>query len=160
MKVGIGYDIHRTCEYGEGYILGGVHVPTRRGLVGHSDADVLTHAIINSILGALCLGDIGRHFPPSDPAYKGISSLELLRRTAEMMRQQGYRVSNLDSNLIIQSPKIAPYITEMRQNLAAVLACTADSVSIKANTSEWLDAVGSNNGVAAQAVVVLVNENT
>lgn len=156
MRIGIGYDVHRTCEKEGKLILGGVHIPYKKGLVGHSDADVLVHAIMDSILGAMCLGDIGRHFPPSDPAYKGISSIELLKKTAEIMAQQGYTVGNIDSNIIAQQPKMAPYIGQMRENIAQALGCHADAISVKATTEEWLGFTGMGTGISAQAVCILI----
>lgn len=155
MRIGIGYDVHRTCEKDRKLVLGGVHILYKKGLIGHSDADVLVHAIMDSIFGAMCLGDIGKHFPPSDPSYKDISSIELLKKTAEIMVQQGYSVGNIDSNIIAQQPKMAPYINEMRENIAAALGCSPEVISIKATTEEWLGFTGMGTGISAQAVCIL-----
>ncbi len=156
-RVGTGYDVHRLVE-NRPLILGGVDIPYQKGLAGHSDADVLTHAICDAILGALGLGDIGRHFPDSDPAYKGISSLTLLEHVAERMRQKAYRVGNLDAVIIAQQPRLRDYIDPMREKLAQVLQISPDAVNVKATTTEGLGFTGSGDGIAAQAIVSLLHE--
>ncbi len=153
-RIGLGYDIHRL-QKGEKLILGGVEIPSSLGAVGHSDADALIHAVIDAMLGAAVLGDIGEHFPPSDPAYRGISSRELLKKTAGMIDEKGYRVGNVDTVVILQEPSLAPFKHNIRANLAADLGISADSVSVKAKTKEGLDATGELRGVEAQAVVLL-----
>lgn len=155
VRIGTGYDAHRL-EPGRPLVLGGVILPHHLGLAGHSDADVLVHAIIDSLLGASALGDIGRHFPDSDPAYKGISSLELLSRTGEFLAREGFAVVNIDATVIAQKPKLAPYIEKMRQSIAAVLKLGSDSVSIKASTTEGLGWAGREEGIAAQAVCSVI----
>ncbi|MFC1493557.1 2-C-methyl-D-erythritol 2,4-cyclodiphosphate synthase [candidate division KSB1 bacterium] len=156
-RIGNGKDIHRLIE-DRPLILGGVEVPFEKGLDGHSDADVLTHAVTDAILGALALGDIGRHFPDNDPQYKGISSLELLKRVNGIIIERGWRVENLDSVIIMQKPKIAGYIEDMRQNISEILNVNIDSVSIKATTSERLGFEGAGDGISAEAVVLLKKE--
>lgn len=151
VRIGTGFDAHRLVP-GRPLVLGGITLPYHHGLAGHSDADVLVHAIIDSLLGASALGDIGSHFPDSDPAYKGISSLELLSRTGELVAKAGFAVVNIDVTVIAQQPKLAPYIEEMRQSIATVLKVERDSVSIKASTTEGLGWVGREEGIAAQAV--------
>ena len=153
MRIGIGYDIHRMAR-GRKLILGGVEIPYERGLLGHSDADVLTHAICDAILGAAALGDIGRHFPDTDPRFEGISSLKLLREVREMIEGR-YRISNLDSIIIAEKPKLAPYIDRMRANIAEVLNLQIDRVSIKATTSEGLGPTGEGEAIAAWASVLI-----
>ena len=155
LRVGIGYDVHRLVE-GRKLILGGVDIPFEKGLLGHSDADVLTHAICDAILGALGLGDIGRHFPDSDPVYKGISSLVLLGDVVARMRQQHYEIGNLDSILVAEKPRLSNYIEQMRTNLAEVLQTSSDKINIKATTTEKLGFTGREEGIAAQAIVNLV----
>ena len=154
-RIGLGYDIHRLKE-GEELILGGVKVPAPLGTVGHSDADALIHAVIDAMLGAAALGDIGEHFPPSDPVYRGISSRELLKKTGFMIREKGYEVGNIDAVVVLQEPPLSPYKRRMRANLAADLGINIDAVSIKAKTKERLDAAGEGRAVEAQAVVLLV----
>lgn len=154
-RIGLGYDVHRLVPERK-LILGGVEIPFEKGLLGHSDADVLTHAICDAILGALGLGDIGRHFPDSDPAYKGISSLTLLANVVTQMEQQQYVIGNVDAIIIAQRPKMAPYIDMMRSNLAEVLHASPDRVNIKATTTEGLGFPGREEGIAAQAIVNLV----
>ncbi|MCP4396800.1 MAG: 2-C-methyl-D-erythritol 2,4-cyclodiphosphate synthase [bacterium] len=156
LRVGIGYDVHRLAAERE-LILGGVTIPFEKGLLGHSDADVLTHAICDAILGALRLGDIGKHFPDSDPAYKGISSMVLLGKVAELMQERNYRLGNLDAVLIAQRPKLRPYIDEMQQRLADALQTPPDKVNVKATTTEGLGFTGTGEGIAAQAIVQLVH---
>jgi 2-C-methyl-D-erythritol 2,4-cyclodiphosphate synthase len=155
LRIGIGYDVHRLVE-GRKLILGGVNIPFGKGLLGHSDADVLTHAICDAILGALGLGDIGRHFPDSDPEYKGISSLILLGYVVTRMQQQRYKIGNVDSILVAEKPRLSNYIEQMRIILAKVLQTSSDRVNIKATTTEKLGFTGREEGIAAQAIVNLV----
>ncbi|NLM51896.1 MAG: 2-C-methyl-D-erythritol 2,4-cyclodiphosphate synthase [Firmicutes bacterium] len=154
MRIGIGYDVHRLVA-DRPLILGGVTIPYEFGLWGHSDADVLVHAVMDAILGALALGDLGKHFPDSDPAYKNISSLQLLQQVRGLMQKQGYEVGNLDTVIIAQKPKLAPYIEKMRANLAASLDVPVERISVKATTTEGLGFCGAGEGMAAQAVVLL-----
>jgi len=155
LRVGIGYDVHRLVE-GRPLFLGGIKIPYEQGLLGHSDADVLVHAICDAILGALSLGDIGRHFPDTDPAYKGISSLILLGKVVEQMEQQGYCIGNVDSIIIAQQPKLSPYIEEMRATLSEALHTTVDQMNIKATTTEGLGFSGRSEGIAAQAIAHII----
>lgn len=155
MRVGIGYDVHQLVE-GRKLILGGVEIPHTLGLLGHSDADVLTHAIMDAILGALGLGDIGKHFPDTSMAYKDISSLVLLDRVKKTMFEEGYIIGNLDATVIAQRPKLSTYIDEMRENIAHHLGCDVAHVNIKATTTEKLGFVGQEQGMSSQAVVLLV----
>lgn len=153
-RIGHGYDVHRLVE-GRRLILGGVEVPFERGLLGHSDADVLLHAVADALLGAAALGDIGHLFPDDDPAYLGADSRVLLRRVAEVLGEHGYRVGNVDATLIAQRPKVAPYVLEMRRNIAADLGLPLEQISVKATTEEHLGFTGSGEGMAAHAVVLL-----
>jgi len=153
-RVGIGYDVHRL-EEGYSLIIGGVKIPFEKGLKGHSDADVLVHAICDAILGALALGDIGEHFPDSDEKYKRISSLVLLSEVNEKIKSSGYRVENVDSIVVAQKPKLSPYKFQMRKNIAEVLEIPVDRVSVKATTTEKLGFEGRGEGISAQAVVLL-----
>ena len=154
LRIGHGYDVHRLTE-GRRLILGGVEVPYEKGLLGHSDADVLTHAVMDALLGAAALGDIGKLFPDTDAAYAGISSILLLERVAERLREAGYAVVNLDTTVLAQAPKLAPYRERMRENLAHVLALDASRVSVKATTEEGLGFTGEGLGIAAHAVALL-----
>ena len=154
VRIGHGYDVHRLVE-GRKLILGGVEIPWERGLLGHSDADVLLHAIMDALLGAAGLGDIGRLFPDSDPAYAGISSLELLRRVADALRENGFSVVNLDATLVAQAPKVGPYRRQMEENIAAGLGIPVERVNVKATTEEGLGFTGSGAGMAAQAIALL-----
>ena len=154
IRIGTGFDVHALVP-GRDLILGGVHVPHDRGLDGHSDADVLIHAIGDAILGALALGDLGRHFPDTDPKWKGADSRKLLRRIVALMTERGYAIGNVDATIIAQAPKLAPHVGAMRQHLAADLECTLDDVSVKATTTEKLGYTGRGEGIAAQAVVLL-----
>ena len=156
MRVGTGYDVHRLAE-GRELILGGVNIPYEKGLLGHSDADVLVHAIMDAMLGAAALGDIGQHFPDSDPKYKGISSMLLLKEVSELIGSKLYIVGNIDATVIAQRPKLASYIPQMRQNIADTLGIEADRVNIKATTEEGLGFTGEGLGIAAQAVCLLEN---
>ena len=153
-RVGIGYDLHRLVEDRE-LVLGGVKVKYHLGLDGHSDADVLLHALIDAMLGAAAMRDIGAHFPPDDEQYKGISSLELLKKTKEMLGRERWRVVNADSTIIAEEPKLASYIDRMRHNIAEVLGIPVSRISIKATTTEGLGVCGRGEGIAAQAVVLL-----
>lgn len=154
MRVGHGYDVHAFAE-GRKLILGGVDVPHSKGLMGHSDADVLTHAVCDALLGAAALGDIGAHFPDTDAAYKGADSLLLLKAVVKLLKDKGYRIENIDSTLIAQKPKLAPYIEQMRKNLAAALGIELDSVSVKATTEERLGFTGREEGIAAHALCLI-----
>lgn len=154
MRIGHGYDVHKLVE-GRKLILGGVEVPHTLGLLGHSDADVLTHAIMDALLGAAALGDIGRHFPDTDPQYEGASSLTLLAHVMELLKGQGYRVGNVDATLLAQAPKLAPHIPAMRENLAHAMGVDLSQVSVKATTEEGLGFTGRKEAIASHAVVVL-----
>lgn len=156
-RVGFGYDVHRLVE-GRPLILGGVEIPHPVGLDGHSDADVLTHAVIDAILGALAAGDIGQHFPDTDPAYKGISSLFLLEKARDLMSGKGFRLNNLDATVVAQEPKLAPHLEGMRINYADILSVPIDRINIKATTSERLGFCGKKEGMEAFAVVSLTHE--
>ena len=154
MRIGHGYDVHRLVE-GRKCIIGGVDIPYEKGLLGHSDADVLLHAIMDAILGAMAAGDIGKLFPDSNPAYKGADSLALTRRVAEVMTERGYHLGNIDATVIAEAPKLSPYILEMRQNIAAAFGVNVDQISVKATTEEKLGFTGSGEGIAAHAVCLL-----
>ncbi|OGC95205.1 MAG: 2-C-methyl-D-erythritol 2,4-cyclodiphosphate synthase [candidate division Zixibacteria bacterium RBG_16_53_22] len=154
LRIGHGYDIHRLIE-GRRLVLGGVPIDFHLGLDGHSDADVICHAAMDALLGALAMGDIGRHFPTDDPAYKGADSIELLKRVKHMISNQGYAVVNIDISVIAEKPKLAPYIGRMRSNLAGALEIESDRVSIKATTNENIGLVGRGEGIAAFSVVLL-----
>ena len=153
-RIGHGYDVHRLVE-GRRCIIGGVDIPFELGLDGHSDADVLTHAVMDALLGALALGDIGRHFPDTDPAYKGADSLALLRHVSTLIREKGWQVGNIDATVLAQAPKLAPHIVQMRENLAAAMECDVDRVSVKATTEEKLGFTGAKQGIAAHCVCLL-----
>ena len=154
MRIGHGYDVHRLVE-GRKCIIGGVEIPYEKGLLGHSDADVLLHAVMDAVLGAMAAGDIGKLFPDKDPAYKGADSLLLTRRVAEVMTERGYRLGNLDATVIAQAPKMAPHIPAMRQNIAEAFGVDADRISVKATTEEGLGFTGTGEGIAAHAVCLL-----
>ena len=154
MRIGMGYDVHRLVEDRK-LILGGVEIPCEKGLLGHSDADVLLHAIMDALLGAAALGDIGKHFPDTDPAYKGISSLELLGKVGELLEEQSFLIENIDATIIAQAPKMRPYIDTMRENIARVLGITPEQVNVKATTEEGLGFTGRGEGIAAQAIILL-----
>ena len=154
MRIGEGYDVHRLVE-NRRLILGGVEIPYERGLLGHSDADALLHALMDAMLGALALGDIGKHFPDTDECYKGIDSRELLRHTAKLIAEKGWQLGNADMTIIAQAPKMAPHIQTMRENIAADLNTDIDNISVKATTEEKLGFTGSGEGIAARAVVLL-----
>jgi len=153
-RIGIGYDIHRLVE-GRRLILGGVEIPFEKGLLGHSDSDVLTHAICDALLGAAALGDIGSHFPDTDPQFRGAASLDLLSKVAELISERGLTISNVDAIIIAERPKLAPHIQPMRERLADILGVELNRVSIKAKTNEGLDAIGRGEAMAAQAVALL-----
>jgi 2-C-methyl-D-erythritol 2,4-cyclodiphosphate synthase len=157
-RIGHGYDVHRLVEDRK-LILGGVDIPYERGLLGHSDADVLTHAIMDSLLGALALGDIGKHFPDTDPKYKGADSLKLLSYVCELIAKNGYSIENIDSTILCQKPKLAPYIYSMRENLARVCNLDISQVSVKATTEEKLGFTGEGLGISAHAVCILIESN-
>lgn len=154
MRIGHGYDVHKFAE-DRRLILGGVEIPYEKGLLGHSDADVLTHAVMDALLGALALGDIGTHFPDTDPAYEGADSIELLKEVGKMIRMHGYTVSNLDCTMLCQRPKLKPFITGMRFQLARALGIAQTEVSVKATTEEGLGFTGAGLGIAAHAVCLL-----
>lgn len=155
MRIGHGYDVHRFCE-GRPLFLGGVEIPYARGLLGHSDADVLLHAICDALLGAAALGDIGRHFPDTDPAYAGIDSRRLLQQTAALLREKGYTIGNIDATVLAEAPKLAPYIEDMRAAVANAAGTAVENVNIKATTEEGLGFTGRKEGIAAHAVVVII----
>ncbi len=154
IRIGHGYDVHRLTE-GRRLIIGGVDIPHTCGLLGHSDADVLVHAILDSLLGAVALGDIGKHFPDTDEQYLGADSLCLAREIARMIKEQGFRVSNIDSTVIAQAPKLAPYIDQMRKNIADSIGIDVSCVSVKATTEEKLGFTGEKLGISAHAVCLL-----
>lgn len=154
MRIGTGFDVHRLVE-GRRLVLGGIEIPFSRGLLGHSDADVLVHAICDAMLGAAALGDLGQHFPDTDPAFKDINSLLLLKQVDQLLRARGLSVVNLDSTIIAQAPKLAPYIAAMSARIAEILGIDRGQVSIKATTTEGLGFTGREEGIAAQAVVLL-----
>lgn len=157
MRIGFGYDVHRLVE-NRPLILGGEQIPFDKGLLGHSDADVLIHALIDALLGAAALGDIGQHFPDTDPAYKDISSLELLTQTVKLLQLADYQLHNADITLVAQAPKIAPFIPAMRQNLAELLGTPTSAISIKATTTEGLGFTGTGEGIACYAVCTITHE--
>ncbi|MBO5041981.1 MAG: 2-C-methyl-D-erythritol 2,4-cyclodiphosphate synthase [Clostridia bacterium] len=155
MRIGHGYDVHRLTE-GRKLILGGVDIPYEKGLLGHSDADVLVHAVMDALLGAMGAPDIGQLFPDKDPAYKGADSMVLLTRVAEIMRERGYTLGNVDATVLAQAPKLAPHIPAMRENIARVLGVSVEQVNVKATTEEHLGFTGSDDGMAAHAVCLLL----
>lgn len=154
MRIGTGYDVHRLVE-GRELILGGVHIPYEKGLLGHSDADVLLHAIADALLGAAALGDIGKHFPDTDPAFAGADSLKLLGETVRLAEEAGYVVGNVDATIIAQKPKLAPYLLQMKENISKVLKADESQVNVKATTEEHLGFTGEGLGISAQAVCLL-----
>lgn len=156
MRVGLGYDVHRLVKERK-LILGGVEIPHDLGLLGHSDADVLLHAIMDALLGAAALGDIGKHFPDTDETYRGISSMKLLERVGKLIEQEGYLIENIDATVIAQKPKLRPYIDEMEKNIAGMLHLQENQVNIKATTEEGLGFTGTEEGIAAQAVCSLTS---
>ncbi|MDY6316688.1 MAG: 2-C-methyl-D-erythritol 2,4-cyclodiphosphate synthase [Oribacterium sp.] len=154
MRIGTGYDVHKLVE-GRKLILGGVEIPYEKGLLGHSDADVLLHAIMDALLGAAALGDIGQHFPDTDPEYEGADSLKLLAEVGKILRDAGYQIGNIDATVIAQRPKLMPYLPEMRQNVAGALGIDVSQVSIKATTEEHLGFTGRGEGISTQAVALI-----
>ena len=156
-RVGFGYDVHRLVE-GRPLILGGVKIPHHLGLAGHSDADVLIHAMIDAILGALAKGDIGQHFPDTEPAYKDMDSMVLLKRVMEWVNEDGYKINQLDTTIVAEKPKLAPFVEDMKQRLSETMAIQTDQVNIKATTTEGMGFCGQQEGIAAYAIVSLVVE--
>ena len=156
MRIGMGYDVHRLVE-GRPLVMGGVTIPYELGLVGHSDADVLLHAIADALLGAAVLGDIGKHFPDTDPAYKGISSMILLEKVGKLLEENMFFIENIDATIIAQAPKMRPHIDQMRENIARVLGISTDQVNVKATTEEGLGFTGKGEGISAQAVCMLTS---
>lgn len=154
LRIGQGFDIHQMME-GRPLILGGLTIPFERGPLGHSDGDVVVHAIIDALLGALALGDIGKHFPPSDARYKGANSLDMLAQVKGMINQEGFAVANIDCTIILEKPKLAPHLISMRETLAGVLNLSLSQISVKAKTHEGLDELGKGNAVACQAIALL-----
>ena len=154
IRFGFGYDIHRFAPKRK-LILGGIRIPSKLGLLGHSDADVLLHAICDALLGAAALGDIGQHFPDTDPQFKGISSLKLLTATRQLIKSADYRILNIDSTLVLQAPKVSPHVPAMRQKIARALQVGIDQISVKATTNEGLDALGAGEGCAAYSVAAI-----
>ena len=154
MRIGMGYDVHKLVEDRK-LILGGVDIPYEKGLLGHSDADVVVHAIMDALLGAAALGDIGKHFPDTDPKYKGISSIELLKHVGKLLKENGYVIGNIDATIICQRPKLAPYREEMVQNVAKALEIETNQVCIKATTEEGLGFTGEGKGISSQAIALL-----
>lgn len=154
MRIGLGYDVHKLVE-GRPLIIGGVSVPHEKGLLGHSDADVLIHAIMDGMLGALALGDIGKHFPDTDEKYKGADSMKLLKCVNDLINEKGYEINNIDSIIIAQSPKMAPYIEQMRINIAQTLNTYVGNISVKATTEEGLGFTGTKQGISAQSICLL-----
>lgn len=155
MRIGHGYDVHKLAE-GRRLVLGGVDIPHEKGLLGHSDADVLTHAVMDALLGALALGDIGQHFPDTDPRYEGADSLVLLGHVTALLRELGFQVGNVDATVLAQAPKLAPHIPAMRENLARAMGADVSQVSVKATTEEGLGFTGRKEGIAAHAVALLL----
>ncbi|MBB6715329.1 2-C-methyl-D-erythritol 2,4-cyclodiphosphate synthase [Clostridium gasigenes] len=156
MRIGMGYDVHRLVENRD-LILGGVTIPYKKGLLGHSDADVLVHAVIDSLLGATALGDIGTHFPDTDPKYKNISSIDLLKEVGILIHTNGYSISNIDSTIIAQAPKMSPHIQTMRENISKALNITLDKINIKATTEEGLGFTGTGEGISSQSICLVTN---
>ena len=157
MRIGHGYDVHKLVE-GRKCIIGGVDIPFSKGLLGHSDADVLVHAVMDAIIGALALGDIGHLFPDNDPAYEGADSLVLCSRVAELMKEKGYVIGNIDATVIAQAPKMAPFIGKMRENIASALNTEVENISVKATTEEKLGFTGEGLGISAHAVCLLIKK--
>ena len=155
MRVGLGYDVHKLVD-GRKLIIGGVDIPHEKGLLGHSDADVLVHAVMDSILGALALGDIGKHFPDTDEKYKGADSIKLLEFVYNLIDEKGYAIGNIDCTIIAQSPKMAPHISNMRENMAKALNTSIENINVKATTEEGLGFTGAKEGISAQSICLLV----
>ena len=156
MRIGMGYDVHKLAE-GRKMIIGGVEIPYEKGLLGHSDADVLLHAIMDALLGASALGDIGKHFPDTDPAYKGISSMKLLEHVGKLLEENLFLIENIDATIIAQAPKMRPHIDTMRQNIAGALGINVDQVNVKATTEEGLGFTGNGEGISSQAICLLTS---
>jgi 2-C-methyl-D-erythritol 2,4-cyclodiphosphate synthase len=156
-RIGFGYDVHQFADERK-LILGGVEIPFERGLKGHSDADALLHSICDAMLGALALGDIGKHFPDTDPKYKGIDSKILLTEVNKLIKNEGYKLGNLDSTIVLQRPKLRPYIDEMRKEIATILYCNIEQISVKATTSEWMGFVGEEKGIKVISTVMMVKK--
>ena len=156
MRIGMGYDVHKLVEERD-LILGGVKIPYELGLLGHSDADVLLHAIMDALIGASALGDIGKHFPDTDPKYKGISSIELLKHVGNLLSTHNYKIGNIDATIIAQKPKMAPHIPTMRENIASALNISLDQINVKATTEEGLGFTGEGLGISSQAICLLFN---
>ena len=155
MRIGMGYDVHRLTEDRK-LIIGGVDIPYEKGLLGHSDADVLLHAIMDALLGASALGDIGKHFPDTDPAYKGVSSIKLLEHVGELLKEHGFVIGNIDATIIAQKPKMAPHIMYMRHNIANALNIEVNQINVKATTEEGLGFTGNGDGISSQAICLLL----
>lgn len=155
MRVGLGYDVHKLVQNRD-LIIGGVNIPYEKGLLGHSDADVLLHAISDSLLGAAGLGDIGTHFPDTDPKYKGISSIILLEKVGELLNLKGYRIGNIDATIIAQRPKMLPYIMDMKNNISKALNISIDAINVKATTEEGLGFTGNGEGISSQCICLLL----
>lgn len=155
MRIGMGYDVHKLVENRD-LILGGVNIPYEKGLLGHSDADVLLHAIMDSLLGAAALGDIGKHFPDTDPKYKGANSIKLLEFVGELIYKNNYKISNIDATIIAQKPKMAPHIATMRENIAKALNININQINVKATTEEGLGFTGSGEGISSQSICLLM----
>ena len=156
MRIGMGYDVHKLVKERD-LILGGVKIPYELGLLGHSDADVLLHAIMDSLLGAAALGDIGKHFPDTDSKYKGISSIELLKHVGNLLTEHNYKIGNIDATIIAQKPKMAPHIPKMRENIASALNISVDQINVKATTEEGLGFTGEGLGISSQSICLLFN---
>lgn len=156
MRIGMGYDVHKLVKKRD-LILGGVKIPYELGLLGHSDADVLLHAIMDSLLGAAALGDIGKHFPDTDSKYKGISSIELLKHVGNLLTEHNYKIGNIDATIIAQKPKMAPHIPTMRENIASALNISVDQINVKATTEEGLGFTGEGLGISSQSICLLFN---
>ena len=154
MRVGMGYDVHKLVE-GRKLILGGVEIPYEKGLLGHSDADVMLHAVMDALLGAAALGDIGLHFPDTDPKYKGASSIKLLEHVGRLLEENGYVIENIDATIIAQRPKMRPHIDQMRENIAKALGVETDQINVKATTEEGLGFTGTGEGISSQAICLL-----
>ncbi len=157
MRIGMGHDVHRLVE-GRKFIMGGVEIPYEKGLLGHSDADVLLHAVMDALLGAAALGDIGKHFPDTDEKYKGISSLQLLKHVSLLLEEKEYSIINIDATIVAQRPKMRPYIDKMRENIASVVGIDVDRVNVKATTEEGLGFTGEGLGISADAICLIENK--
>ena len=157
MRVGMGYDVHRLVEDRK-LIIGGVEIPHEKGLLGHSDADVLTHAVMDSILGAMAMGDIGKHFPDTDQKFKGADSLKLMEHVYEIMKEEGYVLGNIDCTIIAQAPRMAPHIPQMRENFARIMHTDIKNINVKATTEEKLGFTGSGEGISSQSICLLLTE--